>query len=99
MWIKRRTLEDDLNFEDTLKISNQTFKCTLVGVSVGLIAGVVGGVVLGESVNNYVELLNQAPKAIQYVVDIGCAVVGGGAGVFVGGVIGQIPSVYKISRN
>ena len=50
VWKQLGELFDDIH---------RTFKWTVIGVGVGGVAGVVGGVVLGESINNYIEWLNQ----------------------------------------
>ena len=84
----------DKQFRDTKK----TIKAGFIGAGIGFAAGASGGIYLGESVNEYVEVLKQAPVAIRYAVDGVFTIVVGGVGAGIGRTIAQLPGMYKIFK-
>jgi hypothetical protein len=95
----KKTIDDHFkDFDTQFNTTKRTLKAGLIGIGIGFAAGVAGGIILGESINDYVEALKQAPAIIQYAVDAASAVVVGGFGAGVGGTIAQIPGLYKIFR-
>ena len=72
----------------------RVFKFTCLGITFGFVAGAVGGVIGAEYLNKYVEFLNNSSKIIQYAVDSGGALVGGGIGFFAGGGISNFLGGY-----
>lgn len=64
-----------------------------IGCVVGAVAGAVGGVWVGNSANEYFEVLKQAPKTIKYAADV---IIASGCGIFgasLGATIGAIPGL------
>lgn len=97
--MSKKTIDDHLgNFDDQFNTTKRTVKAGFIGVGVGLVAGVVGGIYLGESINDYVEVLKQAPTGIQYAVDGVSAIVVGSVGAGICGTIAQLPGIYKIFK-
>ncbi len=72
----------------------RVFKFTCLGVTLGFAVGAVGGVIGGEYLNDYLKLLNNSPKILQYAVDAGGALIGGGIGFFAGGAISHFLGGY-----
>lgn len=72
----------------------RVFKFTCLGVTLGFAAGAVGGVIGAEYLNKYVEFLNNSPKILQYAVDAGGALIGGGMGFFAGGAVSHLLGGY-----
>jgi hypothetical protein len=83
------------DFEATGRSLKRTMKAGDLGFGAGFVAGVVGGIFLGESINDYFEVLKQAPIAIHYAVDAASAVVCGVVGAGTAGTIALLPGVYK----
>lgn len=71
----------------------------LIGGGLGIAAGIAAGIYLGESANEYIEVLKHAPPAIQYTVNGISAVTCGGIGAATGNIIAQIPFIYKFFKN
>ncbi|MBI5064726.1 hypothetical protein HZA97_00690 [Candidatus Woesearchaeota archaeon] len=95
----KKTIEDHFNGIDKhFNNVRSTVKAGFIGAGVGLVVGIAGGIYLGESINDYVEALKQAPKAIQYAVDAGSAFLCGSAGAGVGAAIGQLPGLYRMFK-
>lgn len=87
-----KNIENKLN--DGMDELGRVFKFTFFGVTMGFIAGAVGGVIAGESMNKYIDLLNDSPKMIQYAIDATGALLGGGIGFFAGGAISHFLGGY-----
>ena len=88
----------DRDFDEQFSTTKKTVKAGFIGAGLGLAAGIAGGIYLGESINDYVEVLKQAPATIQYAVDAVSAVVCGGVGASIGGAIAQVPGMYKLFK-
>lgn len=101
--LKRKSISDDFenfdrDFDKQFSTLKKTAKKGFIGGGVGFIVGAVGGVWLGESINDYVEFLKQAPIAIQYAVDFGSAVGCGGIGAGIGASLAQAKGLYKLLK-
>lgn len=95
----RKSIDDEFeNFDESFSNAKKGVKAGCIGAGVGFVVGAVGGIYLGESINDYVEVLKQAPAAIQYGVDVASALVCGGVGASIVGALAQIPSKYKMSK-
>ena len=83
------------HFTDGFEEMGRSLKRTLVSMVIGGVAGAVAGVFIGEKVNDYFEILKQAPTAIQYGIDgvfaLSCGTMGGA----VVGAASHMYSLYK----
>lgn len=70
-------------------IIGKTIVYGVAGTLIGAVAGGIGGFYVGQAVNDYVEFLREAPKALQYGVDAVTIVAGGGLGAAIGQVGGM----------
>lgn len=87
------------NFDKDFRTMKRTVGAAFVGAGIGFVAGATGGVFVGEALNDYAEVLKEAPKALQYAVDVGSALVCGFVGAGIGGTIAKIPGMYKFIKN
>jgi len=95
----KKTIDDHIgNFDEKFSTAKKTIKAGFIGAGVGFAVGAVGGIYLGESINDYVEVLKQAPVAIKYAVDGASAIICGGVGASIGGSLAQIPGMYKLLK-
>ncbi|MBI4919337.1 hypothetical protein HY837_05360 [archaeon] len=91
----KKTIEDHFSGIDKhFNNVRSTVKAGFIGAGVGI----AGGIYLGESINDYVEALKQAPTAIRYAVDAGSAIVCGSVGAGIGATIGQLPGMYRMFK-
>ena len=96
----RKTIDNHFDrFDKTQKNMTNTVKTGLIGGAIGFVVGAVGGVYLGESLNEYITVLNQAPEAIQYAVDLVCGGVVGSAGAGLVSTIVSMPKMYKTFKD
>jgi len=98
-------IRKDLEFDDFDKeieeqgdLIRKTIKSGFIGAGIGALIGGAGGVYVGESLNDYIEVLKQAPATIKYAVDIGCGLVGAVTVATIGGSVSQYPTLYKIFK-
>jgi len=57
----------------------------IFGGAIGIVSGGIGGIYLGEALNDYVDVLRESSRVVQYGLDVLTA----SAGVALGGVIGK----------
>jgi len=70
----------------------------VIGAGLGFILGAVIGIAAGESLNEYIGFLKEAPRTFQYAVDGGLALICGFTGTCIGSSLGNlftIRSAYK----
>ena len=56
------------------------------GAAIGVALGAAGGIYARTALNDYAHVLKEAPTILQYSTDATAAIVGAGAGAFIGGV-------------
>ncbi len=88
----------DRDSDEKFSTAKKTIKVGFIGAGFGCAVGIAGGIFLGESINDYFEVLKQAPTAIQYGVDTIAAVICGEVGVSIGGTIALLPRMYKLFK-
>jgi len=71
---------------------------TAIAAGVGFLVGAAAGVYVGESLNDYIPVLREAPPALQYAVDAGTAFVCGSVGSGVFGVVSQFYGFMRVTR-
>lgn len=85
--------------EEGSRTMTKAVKGTWIAAGIGAIVGAVGGLWLGNSINDYFDVLKNAPAAIRYAVDGACMLgVGGGGASLLGGLKAAF-EVYKMHRD
>ena len=88
----------DDHFDREFEGTKRAVKSMFIGIGLGFAAGVAGGIYLGQSFNDYFEVLKQAPPAIRYAVDAGSAFACGSVGAGIGGIIPQLRLMYRLFK-
>jgi len=97
--LNNKNIEDRFtDSEDEFTTIQKMQKRAIVGAGIGTVVGIAGGIYLAENINDYAESLKQAPQAIRYGLDAALAIVGGGVCGSFGGVIAQLPGLYKFFK-
>ena len=87
------------DFTDGFEAMGRSLKRTLVSMVLGGIVGIAGGIFVGEKINDYFEILKQAPSVIQYGVDGLCSVSCGIIGGAVAGTASHMYAIYRTMQN